>query len=686
MVLRYFVDPHPRVRYAAINCIGQIASDFSPELQENYHSKGLPALVQAMTDGSSPQVQGHAASCIINFAEGMQKEVMAGYAQQILAQLLQLLQVPNHYVCEQSLTALAAMADCLGEQFVQFYDSIMPGLKQMFLTMPAETTEQQGLRCRAMECITVIGVAVGKEKFGADALALVQVIHQVQQSICKEDDPQASYVQHAYSRICRVLGADFLPYLQHVMPGLMASARQEEVCIDSDNDDIGGDDDDGEGMINIRTSVLEEKCTACGMICCYLEVLGESFAPYVEECTELLMGYLEHYADEIRVAAATAMPMMLSAGMGAMKSSGQDPQVFCQQFLAKVLELLLEAIHDEEDLEILQEQLQALGELFQAAGINCLNDTAQAAAIKVLDKVLNEAIGQRQKRAEANQADADDLDQEELDHQQEELQQEADVLMMYMQCLSELIKVQQQRVLPLLEKTLEIFVEMLKPEYSAQDRKLSLLVLDDVIEFGGEMMKPLLPKIMPFFAQYLQDPDSGVRQAAAYGIGQAAEHGGDVFAQYAPQCVQVLSNVISAPGSRDASCVHATDNFISAFGKFLEFMPAQLGGDPTAAMRGWVSWLPVTGDLEEGKAIYGRLCSFCERDLAMMAGPNNDQLGKILTVLLDALETEACDAELTARIQRLMQTLNSTMPEVLKFVVASSLQPQQTAKLTALLS
>merc|ERR1712216_883316 len=136
--------------------------------------------------------------------------------------------------------------------------------------MPFETAEQQGLRCRALECITVIGVAVGKEKFGQDAL-LMDAIQKTQQ-VLKDDDTQVSYIQQAYSRICRVLGKDFIPYMQYVMPALLASARAEEVELDEEvGSMVAADDDEDDGSINIRTSVLEEKCTACGMICCYLE-------------------------------------------------------------------------------------------------------------------------------------------------------------------------------------------------------------------------------------------------------------------------------------------------------------------------------------------------------------------------------------------------------------------------------
>ena len=33
MVLANFRDPHPRVKWAAINTIGQMATDFGPDLQ-----------------------------------------------------------------------------------------------------------------------------------------------------------------------------------------------------------------------------------------------------------------------------------------------------------------------------------------------------------------------------------------------------------------------------------------------------------------------------------------------------------------------------------------------------------------------------------------------------------------------------------------------------------------------------
>lgn len=57
MVLNSFQDPHPRVRWAAINAIGQLSTDLGPDLQVQYHQRVLPSLAAAMDDFQNPRVQ-----------------------------------------------------------------------------------------------------------------------------------------------------------------------------------------------------------------------------------------------------------------------------------------------------------------------------------------------------------------------------------------------------------------------------------------------------------------------------------------------------------------------------------------------------------------------------------------------------------------------------------------------------
>lgn len=39
----------------------------------------------------------------------------------------------------------------------------------------------------------------------------------------------------------------------------------------------------GDKRIGIKTSVLEEKATACNMICCYVDELKEGFFPWIDQ-------------------------------------------------------------------------------------------------------------------------------------------------------------------------------------------------------------------------------------------------------------------------------------------------------------------------------------------------------------------------------------------------------------------
>jgi importin-5 len=57
MILNGFQNPHPRVRWAAINAIGQLSTDLGPDLQVHYHQKALPSLANAMDDFQNPRVQ-----------------------------------------------------------------------------------------------------------------------------------------------------------------------------------------------------------------------------------------------------------------------------------------------------------------------------------------------------------------------------------------------------------------------------------------------------------------------------------------------------------------------------------------------------------------------------------------------------------------------------------------------------
>ncbi|CAI7740685.1 unnamed protein product [Closterium sp. NIES-54] len=250
MVLAAFNDPNPRVRWAAINAVGQLSTDLGPDLQQQYHARVLPALIAAMDDGANPRVQAHATAAILNFSEAATPEIMAPYLDQLLNKLLQLLQFGKRMVQEGSLTAIAAIADCSQEHFSKYYDGVMPYLKTV-LTQAGDK-EQRMLRAKAMEAISLVGMAVGKDKFRADAKEVMQVLVSLQSAPMDDDDLTMSYMLQAWARLCKCLGAEFLPFMHVVMPPLLHSASlKPDVTISDIDDDTANDDDDDDSVETI---------------------------------------------------------------------------------------------------------------------------------------------------------------------------------------------------------------------------------------------------------------------------------------------------------------------------------------------------------------------------------------------------------------------------------------------------
>lgn len=82
---------------------------------------------------------------------------------------LQLLQEGKKLVLEQIVTTTATVADTVEERFVPYYDLFMPSLK--YIMANAVAKEHRLLRGKTIECISLIGLAVGQEK-----VSVLQVI------------------------------------------------------------------------------------------------------------------------------------------------------------------------------------------------------------------------------------------------------------------------------------------------------------------------------------------------------------------------------------------------------------------------------------------------------------------------------------------------------------------------------
>lgn len=115
----------------------------------------------------------------MNFCEEADKEDLVPYLDDLLKRLLALLQSPKRYVQEQALSTIATIADSAEAAFGKYYDTLMPLLINV-LNHSNQEKENRLLNAKAMECASLIALAVGKEKLGADSLQLVQIFARIQ--------------------------------------------------------------------------------------------------------------------------------------------------------------------------------------------------------------------------------------------------------------------------------------------------------------------------------------------------------------------------------------------------------------------------------------------------------------------------------------------------------------------------
>ena len=154
LVIPALRDPHPRVRWAACNALGQMSTDFAGTMQQKYHNLVLTNIIPVL-DSPEPRIQSHAAAALVNFCEEAEKAILEPYLDNLLTKLLQLLQSAKRYVQEQALSTIATIADSAETAFGKYYDTLMPLL--MNVLKEEQDKEYRLLRAKAMECATLIG-------------------------------------------------------------------------------------------------------------------------------------------------------------------------------------------------------------------------------------------------------------------------------------------------------------------------------------------------------------------------------------------------------------------------------------------------------------------------------------------------------------------------------------------------
>jgi hypothetical protein len=688
MLFNAFTDAHPRVRWAVANTIGRLATDFAPEFQEAYYSELLPRVLMLFDDKANPRVQSHAAACLVNWLEKFESKLLAPFLDVIMDKLMLTLRTSMRYLQEQSLTTIASVATCSQALFIKYYDMVVPILKTILIG--ATGKDFRLLRAKSVETMSIIGMAVGKEKFTQDAREIMQLMVTTQQSVEMDpDDPLRDYMLRAYARICKVLGADFVPYMQYVMPPLMASAGIKPTLkilpFNMTTDEFEDDDIEswkfmpvGEKYVGVHTTPLNEKATAVNMILSYADDLKEEFYPYLDDCFDKLKPMLHfYYHDGVRGAAAASMPHLMQSLVSHCQLKGGNPQVIKQRFDWMLPDLLKAAIQ-EPDIDLIYVMVVAVHEVISVVGEGVMSPEQMKQVMEMLKEVLSQ-VKERLLKREAKKV-GDDVDDEEKDFI-DELQEKEDMITTELaDCVGIMARYYKQAFVPIFHEYTPLAQALLGPETREADKQLGLCMFDDIIEHGGQLSAQYVQPYLPVLIGFANNEHNGIRQASVYGLGVCAQHAVDTFKPFVKDAIQALGNVVSASGSRDEENACPTENAISAFGKICYYHGDVLGNDLPGLMATWLNWQPLVEDDTESLSVLALLCQFIESKHPHIFGNNLANVPQILKIFAKSLGTIMVNQEVTNRIRNTLGLMQQAIPEAALQAGLATLTPEEQAK------
>ncbi|KAI9757641.1 MAG: hypothetical protein M4579_003366 [Chaenotheca gracillima] len=677
LVVPALTDPHPRVRWAGCNAMGQMSTDFAGTMQEKYHHVLVPNLISVL-EAQEPRVQSHAAAALVNFCEEAEKSILEPYLDNLLSHLLVLLRSPQRFVQEQALSTIATVADSAEAAFARYYDTLMPLLTSVL--EKEQDKEYRLLRAKAMECATLIALAVGKERLGQDALVLVQLLGNIQQNIRDADDPQSQYLLHCWGRMCRVLGLDFLPYLPSVMPPLLelASAKADIQLLDDEEQVAQIEQEEGWELvplrgkvIGIKTTTLEDKHMAIELIVVYAQVLEAGFEPYVADIMEkiALPGLAFFFHDPVRVAAAKCVPQLLNAYK---KAHGEtSPQL--ASLWEKTVEKILEVLSAEPSIDTLAEMYQCFYESVEVLGKNCLSPGSMSAFIVSAKSTLEDYQTRVKARLEErNDAEDGEEESEDLIYA---IEDDQTLLSDMNKAFHTIFKNQGSSFLPHWERLMNFYDAFITSPDPTQ-RQWALCIMDDVLEFCGENSWNYSSHITKPLMDGLGDDVAANRQASAYGVGVAAHKGGASWSEFAAAAIPALFQVTVHAHAREEDHVYATENACASIAKILQFNSSKVQ-DAGSIIEHWTDTLPVINDEEAAPYAYTFLAQLIDQQNPVITS----QAAKCFIAIAQALEAETLQGQTARRIvAAAKQLLGNSGVDAAQILPSLTPETQQTVR------
>lgn len=663
MIIPLINDPHPRVQYGCCNVLGQISTDFAPLIQRTSHEHILPALISKLGEQSSDRVKTHAAAALVNFAEHATQTILEPYLVDLLKSLAPLLASKKVYVQEQGLTTIAFIAEAAEKKFSDYCNAFMPLLVNILESSNDKEKDNRVLKGKCIECFTLIYLAVGKDSFvwsdSSSLQKMFDLLIMYQEQGLEEDDPMKSYLDHGWSRICRVQRERFVQFLPLVIPPLLktAKATQDVSLIEEEEAANFQQYSDWDVVqiqgkhIAIHTSILDDKVSAMELLKVYATILKNFFAGYVNEImTEIAVPSIDFYLhDGVRATGAGLIPVLLSSLVSAAGLNNEE--VLRLWLLASTK--LISGIISEPMPEITQIYHTALVDGLAIMGENSLNTDQLTQYTKGVSANLSDVYERVKQRHSQDDEYNEDVDDEFEDFADEDLLDDIN------KSLSAVFKAtgsaylnEFQGLWPLINTYLQDSEVILI--------LFSLCAIADMVQYGGDHTAPFKDSFTSKVTEYLISPDASIRQAASYVIGVCAQAAPSVYGDICLSSLDTLLQVVSIPDAKSEDNITATENASAAIAKILHNFGSNLPNFEVYVAN-WLKTFPIIQDEEAAAFNYRFLAQLMDNNSASTQGPAN--VSQVVDHIVQALHNKSLVGKNATVVVGSTKKLLGTLPQ-----------------------
>lgn len=526
-------------------------------------------------------------------------------------------------------------------------------------------------------------------------------------------NPQSTYTLQTLARIAGVLHEEFLPYLSEaVMPLLAALSTDAEIKVSSaSNIDSAKEEMEAAGitplemdlrgvgrqLFGVNTSLMQAKESACKTLYQYTDDLGDGFAPHAAGTLAVVLPNLgPRNAVAVQVVSAAIVPKLL--GMASRRAiavvGGGDMAralvVEAQAMLDAAVDALCEVISrldvegqhvetggdmepaclaadslasllgdhckakDPSPLVVTQKGLTTAVTALRGAAVGSMRRTEARMEAAVRGMGGGVGVGHHPLAGMTGAVDSADLGEQE--------EWEEDLLTSAVDGIGWMIKGGKEAFLPTFESMLKPLVLPLLVKGEAtttlpmppSQLSFALCMCIDVLEHCGPAGRlAVFSTLLPALMRGCHDEVSSTRQACAYGLGVAAEFGGEEMGPESPEALRLLLALVAQGRESDegggSEIALVTDNAISAAFRVifarLPVLAASFAGHPARdiseasvhlrpVLSSLLGELPLKADVAEGHDCHRRIVNLAlARDELLLGGSDGYHVAELVSAM-----------------------------------------------------